>query len=179
MNGGFMRRFVVGSTIIFIAALSRLLPHPPNVTAIAAIALAGGVYLEKKYAFLIPLVALVVSDLFLGFHATVPFVYGSFLLTVLIGLWLRSHKKALFIAAGSVVSSVLFFIVTNFGVWLTGGGWYYPKNVSGLIECYTFALPFFRNSLIGDLIFTAVIFGLFEFAEIALRALEKPHPQKH
>lgn len=179
LNGGTMRRIVAGSVIVLVAAFSRLLPHPPNVTALAAIALAGGVYFETKYAFLIPIAALVVSDFFLGFHATIPFVYGSFLVTVLIGIWLRRHKKPLMIAGGSLVSSVLFFLVTNFGVWLTGGGWYYPKTITGLVECYTLALPFFRNSLFGDLLFTAILFGLFELAEIVFRAIEKPQVEKH
>ncbi|MBP8975966.1 MAG: hypothetical protein KBG83_04540, partial [Bacteroidetes bacterium] len=86
-----MRRVIVGLFIIVIAAFSRLLPHPPNVTPLVAMALAGGVYFNKKYAFILPILALVVSDIFLGFHATVPFVYGSFLMIVLLGVWLKSH----------------------------------------------------------------------------------------
>ena len=72
-----------------------------------------------------------------------------------------------------MLSSILFFIVTNFGVWLTGGGWFYPKTWQGLIECYTLAIPFFRNTVAGDLVYTAVLFGLFEFAEYTLRSVEK------
>ena len=128
LTGGFMRKLILGASLIFIAALSRLLPHPPNVAPIAAMALAGGVYFERRFALLIPLAALFVSDCIIGFHATIPFVYGSFLATGLIGIWLHSHKKPALIAGGTLLSSIIFFIVTNFGVWLTGGGWYIQKH---------------------------------------------------
>ena len=173
-----MRRVIVGLFIIVIAAFSRLLPHPPNVTPLVAMALAGGVYFDKKYAFILPILALVVSDIFLGFHATVPFVYGSFLMIVLLGVWLKSHKKVVTVAAGSIASSLFFFVVTNFGVWLTGGGWYYPKTLSGLVECYVLALPFLQNALLGDLAFTAVIFGLFEGVEYYLQSLKKVQTER-
>jgi hypothetical protein len=173
-----MRKLILGTSIILIAALSRLLPHPPNVVPIAAMALAGGLYFERKFALLIPMLALFLSDCLIGFHATVPFVYGGFLVTGLIGMWLQSHKKIGFIAGGTLLSSVLFFIVTNFGVWLTGGGWYYPRTLGGLAECYTLAIPFFRNSLIGDIGYTAVLLGVFELMEYVLRSSEKPQTQK-
>ncbi|MCX7985226.1 MAG: hypothetical protein N3A63_10030 [Bacteroidetes bacterium] len=168
-----MRRVLISVGIIAIAAVSRLFPHVPNVTPIAAMALAGGVYLEKKFAFVLPVAALFLSDIVLGFHPTMPFVYGSFLMTVLIGMWLRTHKKILTLVVGSVMSSIVFFIVTNFGVWFTGGGWNYPKTLEGLLECYSLALPFFRNSLVGDLTYTAIIFGLFEVAELILQRFEQ------
>ena len=172
-----MRKLILGASLIFIAALSRLLPHPPNVAPIAAMALAGGVYFERRFALLIPLIALFVSDCIIGFHATIPYVYGCFIATGLIGMWLQSHKKAVFIAGGTLISSIIFFIVTNFGVWLTGGGWFYPKTPGGLLECYTLAIPFFRNSLIGDIGYTAVLFGFFELTEYAVRYFEKPQTQ--
>ncbi|MFZ1976711.1 MAG: DUF6580 family putative transport protein, partial [Bacteroidota bacterium] len=112
-----MRKLILGASLIFIAALSRLLPHPPNVAPIAAMALAGGVYFERRFALLIPLAALFFSDCIIGFHATIPYVYGCFIATGLIGMWLQSHKKAVFIAGGTLISSIIFFIVTNFGVW--------------------------------------------------------------
>jgi hypothetical protein len=172
-DGGFMRNILIGSALILAAALSRLLPHPANFTPIAAMALAGGVYFNKRIALVIPLAALVISDLFIGFHNTILFVYGSFILIGLIGLWLKSHKKPLPIFGAALLSSILFFVVTNFGVWLTGGGWFYPKTWQGLIECYTLAIPFFRNTIAGDLVYTVVLFGLFEFSEYTLRSLEK------
>jgi len=172
-DGGFMRNILIGSALILAAALSRLLPHPANFTPIAAMALAGGVYFNKRIALVVPLAALVISDLFIGFHNTILFVYGSFILIGFIGLWLRSHKKPLPIFGAALLSSTLFFIVTNFGVWLTGGGWFYPKTWQGLIECYMLAIPFFRNTIAGDLVYTGVLFGLFELAQYALRLLEK------
>jgi len=168
-----MRNSLIGSTLILAAALSRLLPHPANFTPILAIALAGGVYLDKRIALVIPLAALIISDLFIGFHNTIFFVYGSFLLIGFIGVWLQSHKKPLWIVGTTLFSSVIFFMITNFGVWITGGGWFYAKTWQGLIECYTLALPFFRNSVAGDLVYTAVLFGLFEFVLYASRSFEK------
>ena len=157
-----MRNILIGSTLILAAALSRLLPHPDNFTPIAAMALAGGVYLEKRFALIIPLAALVISDFFIGFHNTILFVYGSFVLIGFMGLWLKSHKKFLPVLGTALLSSILFFVITNFGVWLTGGGWFYPRTWQGLVECYVMAVPFFRNTLAGDLVFTGVLFGLFE-----------------
>jgi hypothetical protein len=88
-----MRNILIGSILIFAAALSRLLPHPDNFTPIMAIALAGGVYLDKRVAFVVPLSALIISDLCIGFHNTILFVYGSFVLIGFIGLWLKSHLR--------------------------------------------------------------------------------------
>jgi hypothetical protein len=168
-----MRNILIGSFLILAAALSRLLPHPANFTPIAAIALAGGVYFDKRFALAVPLGALIVSDIFIGFHSTILFVYGSFVLIGLIGLWLKSHKKPLPILGTAIVSSIIFFIITNFGVWLTGGGWFYPKTWQGLIECYIMAVPFLRNTLAGDLIYTGVLFGLFELAEYMFSIRER------
>jgi len=160
-----MRNIIIGSVLILAAAMFRILPHPANVTPLAAMALAGGVYLDRRFALIIPLAAMAISDLLLGFHATMPFVYGSFLLIGAVGFWLRSHKTIAMTAGATVVSSVLFFVVTNFGVWMTGGGWGYPMTFDGLVTCYAAAIPFFRNTIIGDVVGVAVLFGLFEIAE--------------
>ena len=160
-----MKNILVGGILILAAAFARLIPHPANVTPLAAMALAGGVYLDRRFALLIPVAALFLSDLVLGFHPTMLFVYGSFLATGLIGYRLRKHRSMGFITAGAVASSVLFFLVTNFGVWLTGGGWHYAPTWNGLVTCYIAALPFFRNSLIGDLFSTGLLFGLFTLSE--------------
>jgi hypothetical protein len=95
------------------------------------------------------------------------------------GLWLKSNKKPLLIISAALLSSILFFIITNLGVWITGGGWFYPKTLQGLIECYALAIPFFRNTLAGDLIYTTMLFGLFEFVEYAHRMREKKTAQIH
>jgi hypothetical protein len=154
-------KYLAAILLIAVAAFSRMLPHPSNFTPIAAIALFGGVYLDKRFAFVVPILAMLASDYFIGFYGGMYWVYGSFVLIGLIGLWLRNHKKPLLILGGTLASSILFFVVTNFGVWMTPGS-IYAGNWSGLIECYVAAIPFFRNTLGGDLVFVAVMFGLYE-----------------
>jgi hypothetical protein len=148
--------------IVLVAVLIRFLPHPANVAPIAAMALFGGAYLNKKYAVILPLIAMLISDLFLGFHNTMPFVYGSFLLTGMIGMVLKKHNNFKWIFGGTLLSSVLFFIITNFGVWLMNMGNMYPQNLIGLAQCYVMAIPFFRNTLAGDLFYTVMMFGGYE-----------------
>ena len=140
---------------IAIAAIFRLLPHLPNVTPVTAMALFSGVYFtNKKFAFAIPLIVMLLSDLFLGFSTITIFVYVAFILVSYIGL---SSKKIGIKAI--LLSSIAFFVITNFGVWLIT----YPKTLNGLLECYTLAIPFFRNSLIGDFFFAGVMYFGFEF----------------
>ena len=140
---------------IVIAAIIRLLPHIPNVTPITAMALFSGVYFtNRNYAYMIPLMAMFLSDIFLGFSWITLFVYGSFILVSYIGY---SSKKIKFTTI--LLGSVSFFVITNFGVWLIG----YPKTVDGLLQCYTLALPFFRNALIGDFFYAGVMYFAFEF----------------
>lgn len=155
-----MKRIIYPLFIIILATFTRLLPHPPNFSPIAAMALFGGVYFSKKYALIIPLIVLFISDIFLGFHSTIPFVYGSFLITGIIGLWLKDHRDFKSILAGTLLSSVLFFLITNFGVWLVGS--LYSKNITGLIHSYVMAIPFFRYSIVGDLFFTGIFFGSYQ-----------------
>jgi len=161
--------FLLAVLLVAFAAVSRFMPHPENFTPIAAMALFGGVYFNKRYAFVIPLVAMVVSDYFIGFHNYIPYVYGSFVLTGVIGIWLKNHKNVGWIVGASLSSSVLFFVVTNFGVWVTGG---YPQNFGGLVECYIAAIPFFRNTVLGDLLYVGVLFGLYESALHFMRLRE-------
>ena len=153
--------------IVIVAVLLRLLPHPPNVAPIAAMALFGGAYLNKKYALVLPLAAMLVSDLFLGFHSTMAYVYGSFLVTGLAGLWLSRHRTIFNIIALTFTSSILFFLVTNFGVWASGG--LYPKTFDGLMTSYVMGLPFFRNTLVGNFFYVGALFGGYEF----LRAMSR------
>jgi hypothetical protein len=162
---------------IFAAAAMRLAPHPPNFSPIAAMALFSGAYLPRRaLAFLAPLAALLLSDLVLGFYPEVVFVYLSVAATVLIGWALARRKTVLPIAAAAVAGSVLFYAVTNFGVWLVTD--YYPKTVTGLAACYVAAIPFFQNTLAGDLVFTAALFSGFALAERAIPMLrEAPRPQ--
>jgi len=159
-----MIRYLFAFLLIFFAAFSRLLPHPPNVAPITAIALFSAVYLDKKYAFIIPVAAMIISDYFIGFHENVIFVYGSFIIISIIGIWLRKHRSIPTTLGVSVTGSVIFFMVTNFGVWVMPGSMY-QTNINGLLNCYVAAIPFFRNTLIGDLFYVAAIFGLYELVK--------------
>lgn len=151
-------RMVVIASMIFAAAASRLVPHPPNLTAITAIALFGGAYLsDRRMAFAIPLSALLLGDAQLGFYGHMEIVYGSFALIVAIGLLLRERRTVPMVSAAVLTSSVLFFVLTNLGVWATSG--LYPRTMTGLVACYTAALPFFRNMLVGDAVYALVLFG--------------------
>ena len=161
-----MKKLINPVLFIVLAASFRLLPHPANFAPITAMALFGGVYLNKKIALLIPLLAMFLSDIFLGFHDTMPFVYVSFLLVGLIGLWLKNHQKWNYIFAGTLLSSILFFLITNFGVWSTGT--MYPKTFSGLFESYLMGIPFFRPTLLGDLFYTGLFFGSYELSRFLL-----------
>ncbi len=156
-------RFLLIFTVIFTAAFVRLIPHWPNFTPIAAIALFGGTYIGRKHlAFIIPLAAMLLSDLFLGFHQTMLAVYLSFALIVGIGFLLRKRIGVFTVLSASLVSSLLFFLVTNFAAWQSGM-MPYPMNIVGLIECYAAGLPFLNNGILGDLVYNTVFFGGFYF----------------
>lgn len=142
--------------IVIIAAVMRILPHPPNFAPIGGLALFSGAHLSLKQAMAISLTTMFVSDLFLGFHATIPFVYGSFIAIVFIGSFLKKKRKTYYLLGASLAASILFFIVTNFGVWFVGT--MYPKTISGLINAYALGIPFFRNTIIGDLVYTLSFF---------------------
>ena len=150
------------ATFVLAGALARILPHPANFAPIAAMTLFGGTYLGKKQAFIIPLAAMIVSDTFIGFDS-IPMriaVYGSFLTSVLIGLWLKNHKNAKNVILGTLLSSIIFFTVTNFAVWAFGS--MYSKSLTGIFECFTFAIPFFRNTILGDMFYSGAFFGGYE-----------------
>jgi hypothetical protein len=165
-------RLITLSIIVFSIALFRLLPHPPNVSPIAAMALFGGVYFaDRRLAFLLPFAALLLSDLLIGLHDTMLYVYAGFALTVLIGFYIRSKLSATRIAAAAVFSSMLFFALTNFGVWLTSG--MYPATAAGLMQAYVAGIPFLQNSLLGNLVFTALMFGGFALLQQRYRVLRQ------
>lgn len=169
-----MKHLVFATAVIGVAALSRFLPHPPNVTPLAALALTGALYLDRRFAFVLPLAAMLVSDVFLGVHRIMPFVYVSFVASSAMGLWLRDRRSIPVIAGASLVGSVLFFIVTNFGVWLVGDGGVYPKTWAGLVECYVAAIPFFRHTVLGDIIYVAILSATFELARRWMPSWARP-----
>ena len=147
--------------IILMAAITRIIPHPPNFTPIIAMGLFGGAYIQNRsLAVIIPIGAMFLSDLILGLHGTVYWVYGSLLLVVLLGMLLVNKVNIKNCILCVLSSAFLFFAITNFGVWITSG--YYPKNINGIITCYTLALPFFGNTLAGSLFYSAIMFGGYE-----------------
>lgn len=164
MNEKLDKRFLTLGVIVLLAALSRILTQGliPNVAPIGALALFSGAYfMDRKLAFLIPMVAMLISDIFLGFHPTILFVYVGFALTVMMGFLLRNNNNAGKTMMVTILSSLVFFFLTNFGVWAMYD--FYPNNLSGLVSSYVAGLPFLRNSLLGDLFYTGLFFGAFEW----------------
>ncbi len=168
-------RFSVLIGMVFIAFASRLIPHPPNFTPIAALALFGGAsFADKRAALLVPLCGLFFSDLVLGFYAAMPVVYGSFALVVCIGFGLRQRQTIWRIGGATVGAAALFFVLSNFGEWALGA--IYPRTLNGLVDCFVAAIPFFRNTILGDLMYSAVLFGGLSFAEHRWPSLAEATP---
>lgn len=169
------KKILVVSTFILIAAVARLLPHAPNFTPMGAMALFAGAYISNRFlSFLIPTIAMVISDALMGFQGwaypeqTIT-VYITFLMITLLGSGMRNNKGILRVGLFSVSASVLFFVVTNFMVWV--GGFYhtpalYTLDVSGLVQCYIAAIPFFSPTFAADLFYSALLFGSFYLLQI-------------
>ncbi|HEX9721755.1 MAG TPA: DUF6580 family putative transport protein [Candidatus Paceibacterota bacterium] len=163
MNNRFALIFLV--TIIGISIAARLLPHAPNFTPIAALALFAGVYASKvsKWYLFTPLVAMALSDVFVGFYEpkTMAVVYASFFAIALIGFLARMFEvKLQTVALATLLGSVLFYLTTNFAVWAFSG--MYAPTFNGLMLSYYMALPFLKFTLLGDLFYTALFFGSYE-----------------
>lgn len=174
MNKTFITpKFLVVTGIIIVAAALRLIPHLPNFTPLAAMALFAGTYLKRKeLAFAVPVAAMLISDVFLGFHQTMIAVYASFAIIVVVGFYLRHRVKAHNVIFASLASSVIFFAITNFAVWASGSVGY-PMSLAGLTQCYVAAIPFFRNALLGDLFYNTVFFGSFYLVSLRFPALAR------
>jgi len=169
-------RFGVIATMILLAALSRLIPHPHNFSPIGGMALFGAAYFTKRqWAFIVPLVSMWISDLvlnnivygayfnhFVWFYSGFLFTYTAFALIVLLGIFSLKKVHLHNLALSALGASVIFFIVSNFGVWFSGI--MYPKDLSGLAACYVAGIPFFQNTLLGDLFYSALLFGAFELS---------------
>ena len=153
---------VVG--LVVLAVFSRLLPHPPNFTPVMAIALFSGFHFQSKsIGLLAPLAALFISDLILGFYSVMWAVYLGFAVMILISSYLKKNKTLTTVMLTTLFGSLFFFMLTNFAVWLQAS--IYSKDWSGLSQCYVMALPFFRNSLLGDLVYTSSLFLIYEVAQ--------------
>ncbi len=164
--------------LLAVGIFSRLIPHAPNFTAVGAAALFSGSVLKPRWmALVLPLLILWISDLYLnnGMYKNMfpesytgwqwmgsTWVYVGFIGIIGIGRWIVSQVKFKTILLGSILSALFFFLLTNFGVWLNNPQW--PQTPAGLIGCYIFAIPYFWNTLAGDLIFGACLFGVYEWA---------------
>jgi hypothetical protein len=161
-------------SVIAAGAFFRFIPHWPNFTPIAAMALFGGAYLGRKHlAFIVPFGAMFLSDLILGFHKDMWAVYLAFGITVFIGSMIRRNIRVISIVSASVLSSVLFFLLTNFASWLSNG--MYPQTFAGLMQAYVaglaffnngaYGLSFFMNEIAGALFYNGLFFGAYAIAK--------------
>jgi len=172
----FVLRAILSAVMIILAAVVRILPHPWNFTPIGAMAIfSGAMFRDRRVAFLFPLVALFVGDLFVGLHRLIPVVYASFLLSVFIGTWLANRRGVLRIGGATFLGALQFFLVTNFAVWQLLGT--YPHTPAGLAACYLAGLPLFGNTLAGDALYAALFFGTFALAEKLFPELSQPAEQ--
>ncbi|MDX2190706.1 MAG: DUF6580 family putative transport protein [Bacteroidota bacterium] len=149
--------------MVGLAILSRLIPHPFNFTPIGALALFGTVYFNNKFTgAILTFCVMLISDFLIGFHSSMIWVYGAFALICLIGIWLKDNLSIISTLTSSLLASITFFIITNFGVWVASG--MYTMDYTGFIACYVAAIPFFGNTLGGDLFYVTILFGSFELA---------------
>ena len=146
-------KYVLILFLIFVGVMSRIYPYAPNFTPMLSIALLSGFYSKNKFFVLLPIFIMLISDIMIGNHAIVPWVYSSFILIFALGYLIKkSSYSNIFIF--SILSSVIFFVISNLGVWFTGG---YSYTFNGLIACYTAAIPFFKNTLISTVLYSSVI----------------------
>ncbi len=178
------KTFYIISGFILFAALSRLLPHAYNFTPLGAIALFGAAYFKnKKWAVIIPVIAFWISDLLLNnlfysayyegftwFTGGFIYLYGSIAMIAILGYYLLEKITIGRVLGGAFGASAIFFIVSNFGVWLTSP--LYPLTAEGLIACYTAAIPFFHNTLAGNLVYSGALFGGYEWIKSQYPALQ-------
>lgn len=166
--------FALASLLVIFASLLRLLPHPPNFAPVGALALFSGVVLPRRWSLVIPLGAMLLSDALIGFYQlpVMASVYGSFALIALLGWWAkRQSSRAGSVLLACLAGSVIFFLVTNFAVWLWGG--LYPPTASGLLASYAMGAPFFKNTLAGDLFYAGALFGIYALSGALVRRLRQ------
>jgi hypothetical protein len=161
---------------ILFAALFRIVPHPWNISPLGAMALFGGAkFRGRAAALLFPLGALLLSDWTLGFYSGIWAVYLGYAAIVVVGRFIQKRQNVCGIGFGALASSSIFYLITNFGPWLPEC--HYPKTLQGIIQGYIAGIPFYRNTLVGDLFYSAVLFGGFALLEKwvpAIRTAEEP-----
>jgi hypothetical protein len=160
----YLLRFLIAALMIFVAAALRILPHPLNFTPIGAMAIfAGSLFRNRWVAFFLPLTALFAGDLFVGLYKLMFIVYASFAFSVAIGRWVAQSRTLARIGGAVFLGALQFFVVTNFAVWAFSD--FYPRTSAGLAACFTSGIPYFSNTLAGDLLYAAILFGGYALAE--------------
>lgn len=160
MNMNREKTILVSLTICMVL-LFRWLPHPPNFTPIIGLSIMSAtLFKSKKSHFLFPLLLMFVTDVFIGFHTLMPFVYGAILVTTTSGYILKKHTHITTAIGCSLLSSIIFFLISNVGVWMTGT--LYAKSMTGLIQCFTAAIPFFHNTVLSTVLFVGVIVSIYK-----------------
>ena len=160
-----MKQYALAVLFVVMSVLLRMLPHPWNFAPIIGIGLFCGAYLPKRWAIIVPVLAMALGDLMLGFVPVNLFGWVAVALTAVLGFALRRKRSPMRVVGTSLLGSALFFLISNFGVWALGcgQGWYGP-NLSGLAACYAAGVPFFRTSILGDMLYTGVLFGSYELS---------------
>lgn len=164
-------RFLLGLSLVVLATVMRVIPHPWNLTPVGAVSLFSGATFDRnRWAFAIPLGAMFLSDTLLeiftghGYHSLMPVIYATFAVIVLFGMLLRKRRGSpVAVASGAVASATLFFIVTNFAMWTIST--IYPHTLAGLVTCFITAIPYYETMLMADLVFSALLFGTFVWLE--------------
>ena len=146
-------KYVLILFLIFVGVMSRIYPYAPNFTPMLSIALLSGLYSKNRFFVLLPILIMLISDIMIGNHAIVPWVYSSFILIFALGYLVKKSSYS-YIFIFSILSSIIFFVISNLGVWFTGG---YSYSFNGLIACYTAAIPFFKNTLVSTILYSSVI----------------------
>jgi len=158
-------QIIVALALVLLIVLSRMAPHPPNFTAVGAVAIFSGAFFRNRWASFVPFAGMIISDLFLPHYAIMHrlIVYVAFGLTFGIGYLIRKHYKLSTSVGAALASSTIFFLVTNC-VFLYTAGWgpvMYPHTIQGQVLSYTYALPFFKWSLLGDLAYSVAFFAAY------------------
>jgi hypothetical protein len=169
----FKTRIILSAILLALGIASRFWVHPWNTVPVAAIALFAGAYLGIRYAVVLPVAIMAITDLYLGLYEwqLMFFVYFSYFVAGLIGTYIRRRKNIATVLGGSLTASVMFFLLTNWSVWQFTP--WYAKTWAGFLECFTLALPFFRNTLLGDLFYVGIFFGAYELALYWIEAVNK------
>ena len=162
MEAAVKKSLYIALFLLLFAVTMRLLPHPANFAPVGAVSLFGAMVLPKRIGWWLPVLAMVISDIFLGFYGSIWFTWLGFFGASMVGLWLKNHQGWWRVPAGVLLGAVSFFIISNFGVWAVGG--LYPHTFAGFMQCYAAAIPFFRASLLADAIYSTVLFGAYALA---------------